>query len=771
MIEQSGSTVAQRFVLDRIAGHGGMGTVFRAYDVQGGTYVALKVLARKATLHDPAFRRFARETQILSELRHPGIVAYVAHGLTPAGDPYLAMEWLEGYDLAQCLKRQGLTLHETLALARRAAAALAVAHRRGIVHRDIKPSNLFLREGRPEQVVFLDFGIARDLLLESSLTVTGEAIGTPRYMAPEQANAQPDITPRSDIYSLGCVLFECLTGRPPIAGDHMAAVLAKILFQQVPPLSQVRPGIPRVLEDLLRRMLARNPAERPADAAVLYEELIALPSLPDLPAPDGGETQSTIPKGSSEQQLVSVILALPRSSVNARADELPTQDLHPQTLEKSHRDALRRALVVYGAQVELLIDGSAVATLVHNRASSAVDQAVLAARCALAMREQWPDAYVALVTGRGILNGQLPTGEAIDRAWQLLSSQKSATLESADGSGVQIFLDEITAGLLNTRFDLSRCNTSCFALGAERVTFDPARPLLGKPTPCIGRERELAMLDMVYSECRDDLSAHAVLITAAPGSGKSRLRHEFLRRLSTRGEEVEVLIGRGDPMSAGVSYGLLAQALHGMCGIQDGEPLVARRTKLRQRVAQVMPESAVQHTIEFLGELCNIPFSDEDSPQLAAARQDPQLMSNQCGLAFLDFLRAECSERMLILVLEDLHWGDILTVRLIDAVLRELHSNPLMVLALARPEVFEQFPNLWKERSVHTFQLAGLNKKSCERLISQVMGEKIPSEIVSRVIEQSAGNALYLEEIAWLASYSTAYPNLGLFQAPSVHQC
>ena len=148
-----------RFTLGELAGRGGMGHVYRARDGMSGLPVALKVL--HSPISPEVVYRFNREAVLLESLHHPGIVAHVAHGTTERGQPFLCMEWVEGEELSRRLARQPLTLPETLALLRRAAEALAHAHQRGIVHRDIKPSNLLLRGGRPEDVVVLDFGLAR----------------------------------------------------------------------------------------------------------------------------------------------------------------------------------------------------------------------------------------------------------------------------------------------------------------------------------------------------------------------------------------------------------------------------------------------------------------------------------------------------------------------------------------------------------------------------------------------------------------------------------
>src|SRR5262249_9642022 len=148
--------------------------------------------------------------------------------------------------------------------------------------RDIKPSNLFLRGGQVDDLTLLDFGVARHAADVEAMTRTGVLVGTPDYMAPEQANARREITPSVDIFALGCVLYECLTGKPPFAAPHVVAVLAKILFSEPLPLLEARPALPAALSTLVARMLAKDPKERPQDATALLEALSKLEGIAEL---------------------------------------------------------------------------------------------------------------------------------------------------------------------------------------------------------------------------------------------------------------------------------------------------------------------------------------------------------------------------------------------------------------------------------------------------------------------------------------------------------
>ena len=227
--------LGDRFELKSQAGAGGMGTVYQAIDRRTGDLVAVKILNVR-NVSDVG--RFDQEALLLQELAHPGIVRYVDHGLTSHGDPYIAMEWLEGETLDQRLARGKLAAAGVANLAARVLEALAAAHEHGIVHRDIKPSNVFLSEWRLFNPRVIDFGVARRVEDPRRYTRRGATVGTPSYSSPEQARADATIDGRADIFSLGCVLFECLTGRPPFHGPSAKQVLTDICLTPVPRLQE-----------------------------------------------------------------------------------------------------------------------------------------------------------------------------------------------------------------------------------------------------------------------------------------------------------------------------------------------------------------------------------------------------------------------------------------------------------------------------------------------------------------------------------------------------
>jgi eukaryotic-like serine/threonine-protein kinase len=708
-----GHLVAERFEITERAADGGMGTVFRARDRSTGIAVALKVLNDAST---ETAARFDREGRVLAEIHHPGIVGYVAHG-TQDGKLWLAMDWIEGETLAQRLARGPLGIDETVALGIQIAQAVGAAHQHGLVHRDIKPSNLLL-EG--DRVKVVDFGIVQ-LGPRSGNTQEGTVLGTPGYMAPEQARGASAVDPRADVFSLGCVLFECLTGKAAFSGEHMLAILAKIILEDAPRVTELRADVPAGLADLIAAMLAKEPERRPADGDAAARALASFPThVRTLRARSPALTDG-------EQRIVSVVLAGEPLGEHKAALEATL----PSMVAEVQLEQLREKLPATDCQIERLADGTLLIACWGK--SNARDQAAQAVHAAMALAAIVPDAVV-VATGRGVIAGRWPVGEAIDRAARMLRR----FLKPASG----IRVDELTAGLLDSRYDVRFANGS-FIVEREHRRDDSARKLCGVVTSCVGRDRELRMLEDVFTEVRDDSVARAVVVVGTGGVGKSRLRQELLQRLP---RPYDLLIGRGDPMRAGSPFGLLAHALRWTIGLADGQPIEAQRKRIAAHVARLFDAGSATRIASFLGELVGVPAAGNDVV-LQAARRDPLLMGDLRREAWLDWLRAVTAERPLVIVLEDLHLGDAGTVALIDAALRDLADHPILVFALARPELRELFPSLWTSRMATEIALGELSKKAAERLAREVLGDNTPPATIARIVERAGGNAFYLEEL------------------------
>jgi len=594
---QPGDLVADRFELERLAKSGGMGAVYRAIDRKDGSAVAIKMLSGCS---EQAASYFARESRILAEIQHPAVVEYRAHGRTHTGTLWLAMEWLDGLDLEERMQASPLSIKESLALVRRAAEALGAAHERGIVHRDIKPSNLFLVNGEIEQAKLLDFGIARSRQATRPATRTGMLLGTPGYMAPEQTVGAKDLTPAADVFALGCVLYECLTGEAAFSGEHMMVVLAKIILGHAPRVKQARRGIPNALDELVASMLSKDPGERPAD-------------------------------------------------------------------------------------------GKAVARAI-----------------------------------RAIEAGSL---EDVGRM-ELHDTQPDSAFEPA------------------------------------RAPTIPAMPAVTSSS-FVGRERELSILTAVYGDCVWSPRARAMIVTAAPGYGKSRLVRELLTSVKSHEQPADVWVTRGDAMSKGSPFGMLARLIRSVADIEGGELPEKQAKRLRDRVARTVPPADVDRVARFLGEVARIRFGPSASLTVLAAAQDARLMGAQIRRAFEDWLAAETAVQPVVIVLEDLDDGDKPSLEVIEAARKNLADSPLLVVATGRPALKSLVP-FFGERNVTEVELGPLPHAAAEQLVREALGSDgstIPPAPVEVLLQRSLGNAFHLQELARAGSGATRDTLSGSAQA------
>ncbi|MFD8594717.1 protein kinase [Kitasatospora sp. NPDC059646] len=299
-----GRALNGRYELGEILGVGGMATVYRGIDRQLGRPVAVKVL-NGGLADDPRFaERFAREARLAALLVHPRIVTVFDSGVDQ-GSPYLVMELVHGDTLGRLIAEQGvLPVERAVGIAAAVLDALAAAHAQDLVHRDIKPGNIMITHDGGVKVV--DFGIARaGSSSGQQLTQTASVIGTAAYLSPEQATAGP-VDARADLYAVGCVLVEMLTGAPPFTADTPVAIAFKHVTEYPAPVTAQRPDVPPALDAAILRLLAKQPAERPADANAAAAELLAA-----VPAAPADRTAALLGGGAATQVLPPVPATVP----------------------------------------------------------------------------------------------------------------------------------------------------------------------------------------------------------------------------------------------------------------------------------------------------------------------------------------------------------------------------------------------------------------------------------------------------------------------------
>ncbi len=721
IIAPSGHKLGGRFVVEHEVGRGGVGIVYRAYDLITLQTVALKVINAEAGVAPEEEARLKREGELLAQLDHPGIVKTVAFGvLDDTGLPFVAMEWLDGEDLAARQRRAPLGIPEALELALRVAEALEAAHDAGVIHQDIKPGNIFLcrqplAAAREELLdcwpKLVDFGLATGS--NARVRRAGDLVGTPAYMAPEQARGDAPIDGRSDIYSLGATLFELIAGRPPHVGPNVIATLARLATTPSPHLSELRRDVPPLVDSLVQHMLETDPQQRPASIRELKELL--LQATEDASRVSWFDTEPRSSRlGSSASRLITSIVALRFESGSARERAL---------------DSLRQR----GADAVPLGKDAIVA---HLGARRAVGSEALVA-LELGRRLARAGARVGLASGRawvnlmGDENAVHPVGEVVDRA--------SALARDAD-PGI-VLADVTTSELGRGRYEFRARDDGSAIVG------EPLRGARGERAggaPFVGRDAELAQVLSAFSRTRTDRTPILVTIAGPPGIGKSRLRREVMARIAALAEAPQVILQRSEAYGQGQSLGAAADVLRAIIGLPKGATSSEAANAIVGRLGPATRDELTAHTRHLVARLlANEPLAEG---------LDPRGSRDALWLAMTDLVLQIAAVEHTAILMEDLQWADPESIGWLDHMLGRAGSRPLLVMAMVRPEFWAANPERFAGRDHVRLELRPLSRRSARSIVSSVLGESTPEAVIERIAEQAGGLPLFAEELARLTA-------------------
>ncbi len=331
-MDLTGRHLGKYELLERV-GRGGMAYVYKAYQPTIDRHVAIKVLHSHLAEDDQFLERFKREAKGLGSLRHPHIVSVIDFDMDD-GWYYMVMDFIEGETLEAMLKRRGqLPVDEALQLTAQLAGALDYAHRHGRIHRDIKPSNVMFLDEQQQHAVITDFGLTR-LLDNATITISGTVAGTPAYMSPEAAQGER-VDARADIYSLGVILYEMVTGQRPYGGETPLSIIMKLVLEPLPPALSLNPDLPPAVDDIIKTATAKDPDERYQTAAE-FQQALQEQTSEELPLvestqpvrPDAGPVPSTSTTSAGDGEQKTEILSPPTEAQDEEtppAEPAPTQ--------------------------------------------------------------------------------------------------------------------------------------------------------------------------------------------------------------------------------------------------------------------------------------------------------------------------------------------------------------------------------------------------------------------------------------------------------------
>ncbi len=724
--------LAGRFQIEREVGRGGVGIVYRAKDRVSGADVALKIIAIVG-VDAGEEARFQREGRVLSGLSHPSIVRVVDFGQLEEGHPYVAMEWLEGEDVAQRLRRAPLTLGQCLEVGAMMADALASAHAAGVIHRDVKPSNIFLvgsARDTPADAPFVaklvDFGVAA--AEDAKLTKTGAIVGTPAYMAPEQARGDGEVRTSVDLYALGATLFEMIAGRPPHIGPTPIAILARLVTTAAPRLSDVVVDAPPALDDLMASLLATAPEERPASAHAVAAQLREISRQVETST---GRLRRVLHSDVPPSSVSSTQFAAGGSpSVRVGGTRLVTSILATQVPKGPARAALLEHLREHGAEATELGGDAIVAHLGATKALG--DEAMRAID--LASRLAQARAGVGVATGRTRIDRTRATGEVVDRAAAL----------SRDAQRGQVLVDTTTTELARGRYEFMIRGDGSAIVGEAMQN----KREVVSGAPFTGREAELAQIMSAFERAVEDSSPIVVSVLAAPGMGKTRLRREAISRVSSHSSSPRIVLVRCEPFAQSHALGVVADIARDLLAVAKGCSLTEGRAAVdafaTANEAPLSPEGR-----ELVARLiANEPLSEAN---------DAQGARDAVWIALTDIAVAATRAAPLVLTVEDGQWADEESFVWVDHRLARAGGRRLCVLALLRaaPRLANARP-LFEGRDHVQVELRPLSRKTVRAIARAMLGDRASGEsgdqVADLIAAQAGGSPLFAEELARLAA-------------------
>ncbi|MEQ8272195.1 MAG: serine/threonine-protein kinase [Deltaproteobacteria bacterium] len=677
------------YVIEASIGQGGMSTVYRARAPDGAT-VALKVLH---DLSDKGRVRFEREAAV--RIEHKNIVRVFDAGRTRNALPFIALELLDGETLAERGRREPLDLEGVVDVGLQGARGLAEVHAAGLVHRDVKPSNLFCCSDGTLKI--LDFGVARcdDA---AALTTPGAAVGTPKYMSPEQARGEAEVGPTSDVWSLGAVLYEALAGVAPFDRGAPIPTLLAAARGVFTPLAEIAPHVPSPLAGIVERAVATDVTARFASAQVLHA------ALAEVGRAEVTRTERLTPTGVSidvgQERIVAVLVASFVEDAERLAAAIAARG------GEYHALAGRCGIGLFGAD-----------TSYGDEVQRAVDSAMDARSAAGA---------IGVASGRATRGAEHIRGEALDRA-----------VEGARLALPGVAIDVESARSLDAARSLVRVAPRHLEISRSRSTATPSR---GRLAPLVGRAETLGAL---ASAIEDD-ATKAVLVTGIAGVGKTRLCEEAIASAARAG--TDVLRHEASSHRAHDAYAWFADALRARFEARamvarwprlgPAVPLVQRRRAVRRFVAEVVADEERQGAVAAcVASLFSVP-ADEWDPETPELRQEDDRL--RAGL--FDFFDHLTQRGPLLLFVDRADWVDASSMRLLRGLAEQLADRPLTIVMAARDPV-EGF------HGVSELPLDAMPRASALALARRFSQAALTDDQLDAVVDRAEGNPAFIEQL------------------------
>jgi class 3 adenylate cyclase/predicted ATPase len=782
-----------RYQVRRALGAGGFGAVYLGHDTQLDRPVAIKVLRAGASPAQAEDEQALQEARRLARLRHPGIVTVHDVGVQE-GQVYIVSDFLDGPDLGRWLADHRLSWPEAARIAAAVADALAHAHAQLIVHRDVKPANILLTTDRAP--VLVDFGLALDEA-HAGGREKGMVSGTPWYMSPEQvAGTAHRIDGRTDIYSLGVVLYEMLTGRVPFRASEFMELMRQVRDDEPQPPRQLVRDIPPELERTCLKALAKRQQDRYTTAADFAEDLCSIlqmaadapsfragarsgdqfPAPPSTAAPRAAQTPSPrqdplAPPSSrrrtreAERRQVTVLVCGCDLFESEAYLELDTEDQAEvlRAFEQTCEEAVRRfdgTIVQCNEQGLLVCFGYPVAYEDGARRAARTGLDLLGELKGFGerLRRQSQlelNPWIGLHTGPAVVEAKEETVSLVGEARNV-----AVRLEDVAAPG-QVLCSEATHRLIRGQFQCTGLGPRKLkgvaqavelfqvqGIGEVRSAIEVARP--AELTPLTGRDHEISLLKDRWEQAQEGMG-QIVLLIGEPGLGKSRLVHTLKEHVL--GQMVEgqvdapVIEWRCAPHYQNTALYPAIDFYERALGLGREESPQARFDRLLHRLEQY--DLAQPENVPLWASLLSLPTPDRFLPlSLSPTRQREETFR-----AMLEWLHGRAARKPILFIVEDLHWVDASTLEFLGQFLAEGLHDAILTLLTLRPEFQTPWPALAHQTSL---ALTRLTRRQVGELMRKKTGDALPEAVIEQVYDRAGGVPLFVEEFTKMVQESGA---------------
>lgn len=765
-------------------GVGGMATVYRARQVSIDRDVALKLISGERERSADAIQRFQREARLIARLEHVHILPVYDFDGAHA-PPYIVMRYIDGGTLKEILTQGLLPLDEVTYIMGQICSAVEYANRQGIIHRDLKPSNILVdREGN---TYVADFGIARHESTRrngDSITGTGLAVGTPEYMSPEQAQDNESLR-STDIYSLGVMLFQMLTGKLPYLDTSALGIMMKHISDPIPSVLDIRPELPAALDVVIQRTMAKDPDDRYDLATTVSNELAEIitggvnrqPSTLRLAAGTSmirrlgkhfSDTGSSGKTPTEHNKIVTVV------NVSAADYALLVE-------ENAGTEALTQAMSQLLAEWTALIDNANGTILSRSETDMLAvwgaeiareDDAEQAIRTALQMQEKLveigadyleADDEESLPLNIGINSGMVllkPATNEITGTWTASGATiniANRLMQNAVGSilvtyntlrqvmGVFHQFEDVPLRLRGRKEVLATYNITGIKPRAFRLQM---RDIEGIETRMVGRRTELEHLQHAFDDAVEEKETRIVTIVGEAGSGKSRLLFECNKWLETQPIRFRIFDGRATSNMMERPYSLIRDIISNRFQILDNDPIEDIKEKLEAGVAE-LTETDNKEMAHFIGYLCGFDLSD--SPYIKGILEDPQQIRQLGRQNFVRLITTVAGDLApTVMRLEDIHYADNASLDLLTELFTRDDELHLMAICVARPTLYDRRED-WGQGhdSYSLLELQPLNKRDSRQLAHELLQkiDHIPKTLRDLLVDRAEGNPFYMEEL------------------------